>query len=105
MKSAVRLTLGAAVAMMLTGSLAAQDVVRKTVPNSPIASSVQVPANATTYYLSGMVPSVINKDADPRSPQAYGDVEAQTINILEKIKASLESSGLTMGDVVKMLTL
>ncbi|HEV2573870.1 MAG TPA: RidA family protein [Beijerinckiaceae bacterium] len=102
MKSAVRLTLGAAVAMMLTGSLAAQDVVRKTVPNSPIASSVQVPANATTYYLSGMVPSVINKDADPRSPQAYGDVEAQTINILEKIKASLESSGLTMGDVVKM---
>ncbi|MDH7799324.1 MULTISPECIES: RidA family protein [unclassified Beijerinckia] len=103
MKSAARLALGTCVAALLTVSLAAQaEVIRKSVPNAPIASSVQVSGNVTTYYLSGQVPSIANKDADPRSPQAYGDVEAQTVSILEKIKASLEGYGLTMGDVVKM---
>ena len=51
------------------------DVVRHPIPNStfPIAQSVQVTGNVTTYYVSGQVPPVINKDADPSSQQAYGD--------------------------------
>lgn len=63
---------------------------------------MQVSGNTTTYYLSGQVPSVANKDATPNSAEAFGNVETQTISVLEKIKASLEGLGLTMGDVVKM---
>src|ERR1700757_3019756 len=80
------------------------DVVRTPIPNStfPIALAVQVPSTATTYYLSGQVPPVVNKDADPSSPQAYGDVKTQTIGVLNRIKGILEGLGLGMADVVKM---
>ena len=60
------------------------------------------PATATTYYVSGQVPPVVNKDADPASPQAYGDVKTQTVGVLNRIKGILEGLGLGMGDVVKM---
>jgi enamine deaminase RidA (YjgF/YER057c/UK114 family) len=80
------------------------DVVRHPIPNStfPIAQVVQVTGNATTYYVSGQVPPVVSKDADPASPQAYGDVKTQTVGVFNKIKAILEGLGLGMGDVVKM---
>ena len=90
---------------LLASTLAARaDVVRTPIPNStfPIALAVQVPAAATTYYLSGQVPPLINKDADPQSPQAYGDVKTQTVGVLGRIKGILEGLGLGMGDVVKM---
>jgi enamine deaminase RidA (YjgF/YER057c/UK114 family) len=92
-------------ATLLAGTLAAHaDVVRTPIPNStfPIALAVQVPATATTYYLSGQVPPVANKDADPASPQAYGDVRTQTVGVLTRIKGVLEGLGLGMADVVKM---
>jgi enamine deaminase RidA (YjgF/YER057c/UK114 family) len=80
------------------------DVVRYPIPNStfPIALAVQVPSTATTYYVSGQVPPVANKDADPASPQAYGDVKTQTVGVLNRIKGVLEGLGLGMADVVKM---
>jgi enamine deaminase RidA (YjgF/YER057c/UK114 family) len=80
------------------------DVVRHPIPNStfPISQAVQVTGNATTYYLSGQVPPVVNRDADPQSPQAYGDVKTQTVGVLNRIKGILENLGLGMGDVVKM---
>src|SRR4051794_5655518 len=80
------------------------EVVRHPIPNStfPIAQVVQVSGNATTYYVSGQVPPVVSKDADPASPLAYGDVKTQTVGVLGKIKGILEGLGLTMGDVVKL---
>ena len=80
------------------------DVVRHPIPNStfPISQAVQVTGNATTFYVSGQVPPLLNKDADPQSPQAYGDVKTQTVGVLNRIKGILDSHGLGMGDVVKM---
>jgi enamine deaminase RidA (YjgF/YER057c/UK114 family) len=97
------------VALALFASLAVfdaacADVVRHPIPNSnfPIAQAVEVSGNVTTYYISGQVPPVVNKDADPATQAAYGDTKAQTVGALNRIKAILEGFGLTMGDVVKM---
>ena len=83
---------------------ACADVVRHPIPNSnfPIAQAVEVSGNVTTYYISGQVPPVVNKDADPATQAAYGDTKTQTVGALNRIKAILEGFGLTMGDVVKM---
>src|SRR3954468_4081 len=90
--------------LLTTAAVSRADVVRTPIPNStfPIALAVQVPPTATSYYLSGQVPPVVNKDADPQSPQAYGDVKTQTVGVLNRIKGILEGLGLGMGDVVKM---
>ena len=99
-------TLGALLAGALIASLnaARADVVRYPIPNStfPISQAVQVPGNATTYYISGQVPPVLSKEADPSGPPAYGDTKTQTVGVLNKIKAILEGFGLGMADVVKM---
>jgi enamine deaminase RidA (YjgF/YER057c/UK114 family) len=90
---------------LLSSTVAARaDVVRTPIPNStfPIAQAVQVPSTATTWYVSGQVPPVVSKDADPASPQAYGDVKTQTVGVLNRIKGILEGLGLGMADVVKM---
>ncbi len=93
-------------AALLVASLdfAHAEIVRHPIPNStfPIAQAVQVTGNATTYYVSGQVPPVVSKDADPASPQAYGETRTQTVGVLNKIKGILEGLGLSMGDVVKM---
>ncbi len=80
------------------------EVTRYPIPNStfPIAQAVQVTGNAMTYYVSGQVPPVVSKDADPASPQAYGDTRTQTVGVLTRIKGILEGLGLSMADVVKM---
>ena len=98
----VTIVLGAALSVVATA--AGADVIRHPIPNStfPIAQAVTVTGNATTVYVSGQVPPVINKDADPSSPQAYGDTRTQTIGVLNRIKGILEGQGLGIGDVVKM---
>jgi enamine deaminase RidA (YjgF/YER057c/UK114 family) len=80
------------------------EVVRHPIPNStfPIAQAVEVSGNVRTIYVSGQVPPVVNKDADPNSRDAYGDTRTQTVGALNRIKAILEGLGLTMADVVKM---
>src|SRR6266481_4168867 len=106
MKPRTILTPGALFASVLIASVSAAhaDVVRYPMPNStfPISQAVQVPGNATTYYISGQVPPVLSKEADPSSPQAFGDTKTQTVGVLNKIKAILEGLGLGMADVVKM---
>jgi enamine deaminase RidA (YjgF/YER057c/UK114 family) len=96
------LVLGAALSAAATAACA--DVIRHPIPNStfPIAQAVTVTGNATTVYVSGQVPPAIDKNADPTSPQAYGDTKAQTVGVLNRIKGILEGQGLGMGDVVKM---
>ena len=94
-----------AVMTLLVGlGTAHADVVRHPIPNSsfPIAQSVEVSGNVTTYYVSGQVPPVVDKSADSASPQAYGDTKTQTVGVLNKIKSILEGLGLGMGGVVKM---
>jgi enamine deaminase RidA (YjgF/YER057c/UK114 family) len=82
-----------------------QKVVRLPLPDGndfPISSAVSVKAGVDTYFLSGALAPVINKDAPKGSVAAYGDTETQTVGALTSIKATLGRLGLTMGDVVKM---
>jgi enamine deaminase RidA (YjgF/YER057c/UK114 family) len=106
MNSRTTLTLGALLlsALVMDPRAARAEVVRYPIPNStfPIAQAVKVSADTTTYYISGQVPPVINKDAEANSPQAYGDTKTQTVGVLGKINGILEGLGLGMGDVVKM---
>lgn len=97
-----------ALALGLTAVLAApafaQEVIRHTNPGSnfPIARAVEVPAGMTTVYLSGAVPSVVDTAADRATTAAYGDMETQTVSVLNSIEKTLADLDLTMGDVVKM---
>jgi enamine deaminase RidA (YjgF/YER057c/UK114 family) len=68
----------------------------------PISSAVTVKAGTDTYFLSGALAPMINKDAPKGSVAAFGDTETQTVGALNAIKATLTRLGLTMGDVVKM---
>lgn len=69
---------------------------------SPILTGVTVPAGAETLYLSGQVPPVADKSADPSSPAAYGDTRAQTIGVFRKIEGLLAARGYGLKDVVKL---
>src|SRR5215475_5667065 len=92
------------VAAVLAAGAARAEVIRHPIPNStfPIAQAVEVKGPVTTFYVSGQVPPVVNKDADPQSLAAYGDTTTQTVGALTRIKGILEGLGLSMGDVVKM---
>jgi enamine deaminase RidA (YjgF/YER057c/UK114 family) len=82
-----------------------QKVVRLPLPDGndfPISSAVTVKAGVDTYFLSGALAPVINKDAPKGSVAAYGDTETQTVGALTSIKTTLARLGLSMGDVVKM---
>lgn len=68
----------------------------------PILRAVEIPASTSVVYLSGTVPGVTNHEAPKGTAEAYGDTEAQTVSVLNRIDAQLKSLDLTMGDVVKM---
>jgi enamine deaminase RidA (YjgF/YER057c/UK114 family) len=95
-----KIVMAALFAIACAGAAQAE-IIRHPIPNSnfPIAQAVQVPGNA---YVSGQVPPVADKSADPQSVQAYGDTKAQTVGVLTRVKGILDGLGLTMGDVVKM---
>ena len=90
--------------LLLPVAANAQDIVRHKIPNSdfPIALAVTLPPNATIHFISGQVPPVVNKAADPNSVAAFGDTKGQTVGVLNRIKEILQGMGLGMGDVVKM---
>jgi enamine deaminase RidA (YjgF/YER057c/UK114 family) len=101
MKKLILLTLALAAAPLLAN---AQDIIRHKTPGSdfPIVRAVEVPGGKTTVYLSGMVPSVADPAADPKTPEAWGDTKTQTISVLNSIDSALKDIDLTMGDVIKM---
>jgi len=68
----------------------------------PISAAVTVRHDADTYFLSGALPPVINKDAPKGSVEAYGNMQTQTVNVLKSLQETLGRLGLGMGDVVKM---
>jgi enamine deaminase RidA (YjgF/YER057c/UK114 family) len=83
----------------------AEDVVRTPLPDGnpfPISAAVTVAAGVETVYVSGALPSAINKDAPKGTPLVYGDMQTQTVSVLTSIKGTLAKLGLDMGDVVKM---
>jgi enamine deaminase RidA (YjgF/YER057c/UK114 family) len=80
-------------------------VVRTPLPDGnpfPISAAVTVPAGFDTVYVSGALPSALNKDAPKGTPPEYGDMQTQTVSVLTSIKGTLAKLGLDMGDVVKM---
>nr|WP_274610366.1 RidA family protein [Pseudomonas sp. TH31] len=81
-----------------------QEIKRVQVPNSdvPVSQAVVVPPNASTIYLSGMLPGVSNKDAPKHSLEAFGDTETQTVSVLRRIEAALSRQDLAMGDIVQL---
>jgi enamine deaminase RidA (YjgF/YER057c/UK114 family) len=79
-------------------------VQRIPIPNSdfPISQGVLVPANSDTLYLSGSIPPVANPSAPKGSIQSYGDTEAQTVAVLQRIEQALEAQKLSLADIVMM---
>ena len=105
MKRAIATTLLSALLCAAAAAGAnAQDIVRHKIPNSdfPIAQAVTIPPAATIHFISGQVPPMIDKSANPDTIAAYGDTKTQTVGVLKKIEEILKGMNLTMGDVVKM---
>jgi enamine deaminase RidA (YjgF/YER057c/UK114 family) len=104
-RHAVMLASGLLATAITGAALGAEAVVRTPLPDGnpfPISAAVTVGAGVDTVYVSGALPSAINKDAPKGTPPVYGDMEAQTVSVLTSIKATLARLGLGMGDIVKM---
>jgi enamine deaminase RidA (YjgF/YER057c/UK114 family) len=98
--SAVACTLSLLVPLL--GAQAADGIVRRALPDFPIASSVAVPGAARVVFVSGTLPDVAKPEAPAGSIERFGDTATQSASVLGKIAKELAASGLTMADVVKM---
>lgn len=80
----------------LSGMAHASSIERHSIPDSdfPILQAVTM-ENVELTYFSGTVPRA-GEDGE------FGDTEAQTVSVLERIKAAMERRGLDLSDVVKM---
>lgn len=85
-----------------TSAQAEDGIIRHAADKFPISTAIEVPAGASTIYLSGMGAPVQNKSAPAKSLEAYGDTQSQTLASLQKIEEELKKLNLTMGDVVQM---
>ena len=92
----------AGVCLSISSAAWANEITRYPLPNFPTSLAVEVPASASTIYLNGVVPGIIDNKADPRSEAAYGNTAQQTANVLAEIEKRLKNLGLSMSDVVKM---
>src|SRR5688500_3492115 len=91
-----------AAATFAAGVAQAQDIRRLGPAESPIMTSVEVPAGSRLVYVSGTVPDPVSASAPQGSVERYGDTAAQTRSVLRKIEAQLGQHGLGLGDVVMM---
>lgn len=80
----------------------ADTIVRRSLSDFPIASSVAVPASARLVFVSGTLADVAKPDAPAGSIERLGDTEVQAASVFGKIAKELAASGLGMADVVKM---
>jgi enamine deaminase RidA (YjgF/YER057c/UK114 family) len=84
-------------ALMLTAGGAQAQVKRVGAPTSGISSVVVVPAGYDIVYVAGMTAGGAG------APIAEGmDTKAQTLLVLEKLKAALAAEGLSFADVTMM---
>ena len=67
-------------------------------PTATISSTASLPADSRIVFISGTTPS----PPDPANPDDLGDTRQQTLSVLTKIKDTLATMGMDMGDVVKM---
>lgn len=87
------------------GAVEAAAIRRYPLPDNstfPIALAVETAPDARLVHHSGMVPRPLNPDAAPGTREYWGDTEAQTMSVLTRLRDSLESMGLGMGDVIKL---
>lgn len=66
----------------------------------PISLAVEVPANASEIYLSGVGPDPL--PGSTYTQGKFGDTEVQTRSTLTKISKILKGLGLSLGDVVQV---
>lgn len=93
----------ALVSLAAAGPAQADEIVRHVVAaQSPILSSVSVPADATYLYLSGQVAAVTDSNKSATDPAAWGDTKTQAISTFQKIEALLKAQGYGFGDVIKL---
>lgn len=96
----IKMMLSAVALSLAATSVSAAEIKRySTGSDFPIAAAVEV---NDVVYESGKVPGPKDPSAEKNTRAYWGNTEEQTINVMERIKASLESKGLTMADVVKM---
>jgi len=68
----------------------------------PIARAVEVPAGYALIFHSGFTPAPANTAATQGSPEYWGNTKTQATSAFARLKESLDSLGLTSGDVVSM---
>ncbi len=88
------------VAMVLPAQ--AQEIVRRSMGDFPISSSVFVPAGTDLVFVSGTLADAVKPDAPAGSIERLGDTETQASSVLGKLAKELTATGLTLADVVKM---
>ena len=99
----IRSAIAVAALSLAAGAAAAQPApVRLGPAQSPIATSVRVPAGLHLVYVSGTVPDPVKPDAPAGSAERYGDTTAQTRSVLDKIEKVLAAQGMGLGDIVMM---
>jgi enamine deaminase RidA (YjgF/YER057c/UK114 family) len=87
----------------LAGAANAQEVTRLGgSPTGPFVSIAGVPVGGgmTLYFVSGELPSPVTAPVAGQ-PINWGDSTQQTRSVLDKLKKTLATAGLTLGDVVK----
>ena len=96
--------LAATTLLLGTAAVVNADVTRHPLPGSdfPISQAVEVTADTAIVYHSGMTPRPANPDAERYSAEFWGDTEAQTLSVFNRLEESLKAKGLGFGDVVKM---
>lgn len=95
------------ISLLWMASVAAQaaDVVRYPMQGGskfPIARAVEVPAGTTLIFHSGVAATPKDSAAPAGTPAYWGDTRTQTLSAISNLKRSLDSLGVSLGDVVKM---
>lgn len=100
----MKIASGVVLAMLASACAHAQPaaVTRIGAGSFPISTSVSVPPGSRIVYVSGTVPEAIAPDAAAGSVARYGDTEAQTRTILNRIEAALVAQGMGLGDITMM---
>ncbi|WP_040670833.1 RidA family protein [Nitritalea halalkaliphila] len=78
----------------------AGEITRLDRPDASILRGVHVPAGKSYFYTSGLVAPVLNAEAEPGSPERYGDTYTQSIGILKRIQETLAEEDYSLEDVI-----
>lgn len=69
---------------------------------SIISKTAELPKGSSLFYTSGLTASALTDSLEDGNYEKYGNTEEQSLNILEKIKVTLEEEGLKLSDVFAM---